>query len=332
MNAYGRKIIHFLFTCLIAFTVSHAANPRILVFTKTAGFDHGTRVVVDSLIKALGAANGFDVDTSNNSASFTDANLAQYKAVCFINATGDPIMTDSQKVAFQRFIRAGNGFVAMHGSVDCEYKWPWYGDLAGAWFMGHPYGIKSGKLAVLDKNHPSTKFITADTVAREEEYYFWYLNGIAKKDPSTNPLIHVLLMLDDKSLDPNYAFHAHPYSWYQEFDGGREWYSGFGHAPNYFRDPFVQKHLLGGILWAAGMAPTKTVSPERVISVTGRPVSATVYDLAGKKVCTVKSFSNKGGPVWDQRDADGGRVMNGVYLMRMEYINKVEVRAVLVRR
>jgi type 1 glutamine amidotransferase len=332
MKIPGRKTIRLFFICLIAYTVSFAANPKILVFTRTAGFDHNTRVVVDSLIKALGAANGFDVDTSNNAASFTDANLAQYKAVCFINATGDPIMNDSQKVAFQRFIRAGNGFVGMHGAADCEYNWPWYGNLTGAWFMGHPYGIKTGKSVVLDKTHVSTSFITGDTVTRAEEYYFWYLNGTAKKDPSTNPNIHVLLMLIDASLDPAYAFHAHPYSWYQEFDGGRSWFSGFGHDSNYFRDPFVQKHLLGGILYAAGMAPTKSIIAKNGYRVHLCPVAAAVYDISGKNIRSITASSGATIPLWDKKDQSGRVVSNGVYLVKTDYGTTVSVSPVVVRK
>jgi type 1 glutamine amidotransferase len=332
MKIHGPITILLFLICLIVFTVSFAANPRVLVFTKTAGFDHGTRTVVDSLIKALGAANGFDVDTSNNSASFTDTNMARYKAVCFINATGDPIMTDSQKTAFQRFIRAGNGFVGMHGSVDCEYSWPWYGNLTGAWFMGHPYGIKTGKVAVLDKTHPSTSFITGDTITRAEEYYFFYLNGTAKKDPATNPNLHVLLMLNDASLDPNYPFHPHPFSWYQEFDGGRSWYSGFGHDPNYFRDPFIQKHLLGGILYAAGMVPSKTLTAKNDFRMPVRPVSAAVYDLSGKKIRTLALPSGAMQPVWNKKDQNGRFVSNGVYLLKMDYGTWVSVSAVMVRK
>jgi len=53
MKIHGPITILLFLICLIVFTVSFAANPRVLVFTKTAGFDHGTRTVVDSLIKAL---------------------------------------------------------------------------------------------------------------------------------------------------------------------------------------------------------------------------------------------------------------------------------------
>jgi type 1 glutamine amidotransferase len=332
MKMPGNRIVQIFLVCLIAFAASYAANPRVLVFTKTAGFDHGTRTVVDSLIKALGSANGFDVDTSNNSASFTDTTLARYKAVCFINATGDPIMTDSQKTAFQRFIRAGNGYVGMHGSADCEYSWPWYGNLTGAWFMGHPYGIKTGKVAVLDKTHPSTSFITGDTVTRAEEYYFWYLNGTAKKDPSTNPNLHVLLMLIDSSLDPAYPFHAHPFSWYQEFDGGRSWFSGFGHDPNYFRDPFIQKHLLGGILYATGIAQTKTAPVKNDFRMPVRPVSAAVYDISGKNIRSITLSSGATIPVWDKKDQSGRLVSNGVYLLKMDYGTWVSISAVVVKK
>jgi type 1 glutamine amidotransferase len=45
----------------------------------------------------------------------------------------------------------------------------------------------------------------------------------------------------------------HPISWCHEFDGGRSWYTGMGHAASAFTDePLFLQHLLGGIRWAAG--------------------------------------------------------------------------------
>jgi|GEM_PF-519684 type 1 glutamine amidotransferase len=328
MKPLSKNIITVL-SIVLTGTCAFSANPRVLVFTRTAGFDHGTRTVADSLVKALGAANGFDVDTSNNAASFTDSNLAKYRAVVCINNTGDPLWSDSQKVAFQRFIRAGNGFVGMHASVDCEYHWPWYGNLTSAWFMGHPYGIKTGKVAVLDKTHPSTSFITGDTITRAEEYYFFYLNGTAKMDPAANANIHVLLMLNDQSLDAAFPYHPHPFSWYQYFDGGRAWYSGFGHDPNYFREPLIQKHLLGGILWAAGLTPDKNVSPVTVRPIVSpRPRTAAVYDLAGKKI---RDIAPSSGLAWDRRDSNGRTVRSGVYLIGIDKGGAWTARTVVVR-
>jgi type 1 glutamine amidotransferase len=301
-----------------------AANPKVLVFSKTTGFDHGTKTVIDSLVKALGAANGFDVDAGTDAAVFfTDAKLGEYKAVYF-NGEGDNVLNDSQKAVLQRYVRKGNGFLGMHGSSDCEYNWPWYGDLLGAWFNGHPYGIQNARVLVVDKKHPSTQFITADTVKRSEEWYFWYVNGSAKKDPATNPNIHVLLTLDESSFAPSLPYHAHPVSWYQEFEGGRSWFSALGHYPDYYRDPFVQKHLLGGIMWAAGMTGTKVtiaVIPRYAVPA-GGPVA--LFDLSGRKLRSF-SFANPSEALRHFRDGRkdcGIGLPAGFYLMKTDYGSK----------
>ena len=53
---------------------------KVLVFSKTAGFRHDSIPPGITAIQALAAANGFAVDTTEDSAAFTDANLAQYAA------------------------------------------------------------------------------------------------------------------------------------------------------------------------------------------------------------------------------------------------------------
>ena len=315
-------------------SIASATTPKILVYTRTLGYDHATRIVADSVLRVLGLANGFDIDTTQDPTFFTDAKLAQYKTVCFINVTGDPVLNDSQKVAFQRFIRAGNGFVGMHAATDCGYSWPWYGKLTGAWFMGHPYNIKQGKIIVVDKNHPSTNFIVGDTLTRTDEWYFWYLNGESKEDPATNSNLHVLLKLNDASLDPQFPFHEHPFAWYQDYDGGRSWYSGFGHSPEYFKDPFIQKHLLGGILYAAGISPTnidrnpRNTSTKQCLSF---PNSITVYNLLGKRICSVSQENGNMPSFWNHKDGNGDSVIKGVYILKSNFgaystISKIALR------
>src|SRR5690606_5503552 len=45
---------------------------------------------------------------------------------------------------------------------------------------------------------------------------------------------------------------VHPMAWYQEFDGGRVFYTGLGHEKDDFSDPLFLQHLLGGIEYAIG--------------------------------------------------------------------------------
>ena len=46
--------------------------------------------------------------------------------------------TTTSRRAFERFIRAGGGFVGVHSAADTEYDWPWYGGLVGAYFDEPP--------------------------------------------------------------------------------------------------------------------------------------------------------------------------------------------------
>ena len=61
------------------------------------------------------------------------------------------------KAAFQKFIWQGKGFVAIHSGTVTETEWPWYGELIGAYFTGHP-PVQKGKLIIENKKHPATDF------------------------------------------------------------------------------------------------------------------------------------------------------------------------------
>ncbi len=45
----------------------------------------------------------------------------------------------------------------------------------------------------------------------------------------------------------------HPMSWYHDYDGGKAFYTNFGHTDETFAEPVYIKHLLNGLKWA--MAP-----------------------------------------------------------------------------
>ena len=36
------------------------------------------------------------------------------------------------------FVVVGGGYAGIHAASDTEYDWPWYGELVGAYFSGHP--------------------------------------------------------------------------------------------------------------------------------------------------------------------------------------------------
>src|SRR5262245_40980298 len=105
-------------------------EPRLLLFTRTAGFRHDAIPAATSAIARLGAEHGFAVDATEDPAAFDDATLGGYAAVAFLLTTGD-VLTPDGRAAFERYLRAGHGYVGVHSASDTEYGWPWYGGLVG---------------------------------------------------------------------------------------------------------------------------------------------------------------------------------------------------------
>src|SRR5919112_4355528 len=151
-----------LISSALAPTAAHSQQPRVLVFSRTAGFRHSSIPNGIAAIRKLGQENGFSIDTTEDAGAFTSKNLARYRAVVFLNTTGD-VLDPAQQDDFERYIQAGGGYVGVHSATDTEYDWPWYGRLAGAWFNGHPGNpnVRKGTFRVVDKNNPSTAGLPA---------------------------------------------------------------------------------------------------------------------------------------------------------------------------
>lgn len=221
-------------------------SASILVFSKTAGFRHASIPDGQALIRELAAVHGFAVEETEDAGAFTDANLARFAAVVWLSTTGD-VLDAGQEAAFQRYIRAGGGYVGVHAAADTEHDWPWYGELlgGGAWFLSHP-PIQQARLVVEDHCRPSTTHLPESFFFTDE----WY-NFAANPRPS----VHVLLSIDEASYSPGPdAMGDHPLAWCHAFEGGRAWITNLGHRSETWSDPRFARHLLGGILWATGWA------------------------------------------------------------------------------
>ncbi|MGN6492165.1 MAG: ThuA domain-containing protein [Agriterribacter sp.] len=217
-----------------------SGNPRVLVFSKTAGFHHESIAKAIPALQKLGAENNFDVDTTTNSEMFNEDTLKKYSAVIFLSTTG-PLFNTTQRMAFERYIQAGGGFVGIHGASDAEYDWGWYNRLVGGYFESHPHQ-QEAKLIVKDKSHPATKHLP-DVWTRKDEWYNF------KK---LNPDVHVLLTIDEKSYEGGKHGDNHPMAWYHDYDGGRAFYTELGHTDESYVEPLFLQHLLGGIEYAIG--------------------------------------------------------------------------------
>ncbi|HAL83357.1 MAG TPA: Crp/Fnr family transcriptional regulator [Mucilaginibacter sp.] len=222
--------------------LSVAAKPKVLIFSKTAGFHHASIAVGIPAIIKLGQQNNFDVDTTTDSKKFTYDNLKQYAAVIFLSTTGD-VLNDAQQAEFEKYIHSGGGFVGVHAATDTEYDWAWYGNLVGAYFKSHP-AQQMATLNIVDRNFIATKNLPAKWKRFDEWYNFKWIA----------PNLHILITIDEKSYTGGANGDNHPMSWYHEYNGGRAFYTALGHTDESYADPLYLKHLLGGIQYAMGIA------------------------------------------------------------------------------
>ena len=217
---------------------------RLLVFSKTSGFRHASIKDGKIALQKLAAEHNYAVDFTEDASVFTDANLARYAAVVFLLTTGT-ILDANQKAAFERYIRAGGGYVGVHSASDTEYDWPWYGGLVGAYFdriHGHSK-VTQATIHVTDRTHPSTMMLPAVWIRTDEWYNF-----------STNPRgrVNVLMTIDESTYKGGTMGIDHPIAWYHAYDGGRAWYTALGHTSASYYEPLFLDHLWGGIVYAAG--------------------------------------------------------------------------------
>jgi type 1 glutamine amidotransferase len=239
MSAFMLLVIAMVFSAGFA---SAKGKPRVLIFTKTAGYHHESIGVGTLAIMKLGAENGFDADSTSDAGKFTVDNLKQYAAVIFLSTTHD-VWDEAQQKAFIHYIEAGGGFVGVHAATDCEYNWQWYGNLVGAYFDSHP-AQQNAVFDVVDPTSIATKHLPTHWKRFDELYNFKWIE----------PNLHILLMIDETTYTGGKNPAYHPMAWYHEYDGGRAFYTELGHTNESYSDPLYLQHLLGGIKYAMGVA------------------------------------------------------------------------------
>lgn len=213
--------------------------PKILVFSGTKAFRHKSIEAGKTALLKMGAEKNWKVYTTEDAAVFSGTNLKQYGAIVFLNTTGN-ILNDEQQIAFQQYIQHGGGFVGIHAATDTEHDWPWYNNLVGAYFENHPTPQRA-LYNVVNKDHPAVSFMP-DTFRRMEEIYNF---KSFKKE-----LVTVLITIDEKTYTGGKMPDYHPIAWYHKYDGGRAFYTEWGHHDETYTEALFLQHIEGAIRWA----------------------------------------------------------------------------------
>jgi type 1 glutamine amidotransferase len=227
-------------SCTTASAATTAQN-TVLIFSKTAGFRHASIEPGIHAIRRLGKQHAFTVDPTEDASVFSAKRLQRYAAVIFLCTTGD-VLDDDQQRALEQYIRSGHGFVGVHSAADTEYDWPWYGQLVGGWFDGHD-AIQDARVI---RTQPFGAAVLPEPWVRRDEWYNY---------KSFSGDVNVILKLDTTTFKGSKHGADHPIAWYREFEGGRMFYTGFGHTIESYSEPAFLAHLWDGISYAIAASP-----------------------------------------------------------------------------
>ena len=178
-------------------------------------------------------------------------------------------LPDTQKAELLKFIKEdGKGFVSAHTGLTAFQTWPEFAEVIGGKYSPH-LPIGKGTVINEDPNFPATK----DWPAKLEMVEEWYNLTNYSRDQ-----IHVVLRLDLSDQSPGYAALAQvrgewPLAWAKMYGNGRVFYSAFGHAPETWDNPMIQKMLFEAIKWALKLTDAD-ITPRPLPKEAAAPVPA----------------------------------------------------------
>lgn len=238
---------------------------EVLVFTKTAGFRHGSIPTGVECMKQLGAKSGlFNVTHTEDAEIFKPESLAKFDAVIFLNSTGEvfkdsPAGEDVLKKSLVDFVQSGHGLIGMHSAGDTYNDWKDYAEMMGTGFQEHPWGSgETVRVKNLDPKHPLTAAFKGEGLTLKDEIYKF---KPGRAQPSERHMLLALdangtnLMLDDKDKDGKPDRDLYPIAWLSTYGKGRTFYCSLGHNDEVYWNPIVVAHYLAGIQYALGELP-----------------------------------------------------------------------------
>jgi type 1 glutamine amidotransferase len=246
-------------------TAKPARARRVLVFYRCGGFVHSSIGSGNHALAEIAKQTGaFAADFSDSYADFNRENLAKYDAIIFNNTTHLVLENDAQREAIIGFMKAGKGVAGIHAAGDNFYKWKLGAAMIGGQFNGHPW-TAGGRWAFKldDPMHVLNKAFHGKG--------FWHTDEIYQYRPETyegeeNLRILVSLDMDKEAVtkileNPRFEKYNQQYgkgprqvpvSWLRRFEGGRVFYTNFGHRDDTYTKTNMLRHILDGIQYALG--------------------------------------------------------------------------------
>lgn len=234
---------------------------KILIFSRTKGFRHGSIATGIKAITMLGDKTGaYTAHATEDESFFEPEKLKMFDAVFMLNTTGDcfkPNTGTKEEIAQREelykksladFVASGKGLAGVHSATDTYHKWKEYNQMMGGTFAGHPWHTKV-PVKNLEPNSPiNAAFGGQDFEITDEIYQF-------RADTALPTDRKFLLSLDTKKMDVskgNRKDGLYPVSWISTFGKGRTFYCSLGHRDEIYMNPAILRHYLAGIQYVLG--------------------------------------------------------------------------------
>ena len=228
---------------------------KVLIYTRTKGFRHGSIPTAAKSLAMLGEATGaYEAVHSEDPAMFDEDKLKEFDAVFFINTTGE-CLDDGNKENHERrknnlleFVKSGKGLCGTHSATDTYKKWKEFNDMMGGAFAGHPWHMDV-PIRLIDKDHPLNKVFEGEGFTIKDEIY-QFRNDTAQPQDR-----RMLLSLDptwEGTKKGNRKDDFYPISWISKYGEGRTFYCSLGHRDEIYYNPAILRHYIAGFQYALG--------------------------------------------------------------------------------
>ncbi len=228
----------------------------VMVFSGTGWYRHPEVPAISGWLARLDADLKMQVDVSENPNDLVKI-LNKYQVLVLNNCTEMTALFDEkQRMAVEKWYRAGGGIVALHASLVRQTNWKWFNELAGCDFDSDSEYLEARVMVDPDAiNHPTVK---------GHGTQFAYKADWTNHDRSVTglPGFQVLLRVDESTFEPVREYFQsrggkamgkdHPIAWLHSNGGGRFFYTELGHDVRSLETEFGRQHILEAIRWAAG--------------------------------------------------------------------------------
>ncbi|GIW80664.1 MAG: hypothetical protein KatS3mg105_2471 [Gemmatales bacterium] len=239
---------------------------RVLIFSKTNGFRHGSIPVGVKAVTMMGDKTGaYTAFHTEDESIFEPEKLKAFDAVIMLNTTGEifrprklPADPTARKATLEReerlkkslvdFVKNGKGLAGTHSATDTYKNWKDYNLMMGGSFAGHPWHTKV-PIKNLAPDHPVNAAFGGKGFEITDEIYQF-------RDDTAQPSDRkMLLCLDTEKMDVSKGRRKdkfYPVSWVATYGKGRTFYCSLGHRAEIYYNPMILKHYLAGFQFVLG--------------------------------------------------------------------------------